>query len=217
MFLQIDSITKHYGHRPILTDIFLSGEKGEVIGLLGRNGSGKSTLMKIIFGSLRADQRYVRVGSTVLRELKDSNRRICYVPQYSFLPSHSSINSAINIFTSSKKRKRIKEKFADQDILQKKPKELSGGQRRLMEIVITVLSEAPIILLDEPFNGISPLIKEEIMQLIEDEKKNKIFLITDHDYSNVLKIATKTYLLIDGKTLEVQSPQDLRSHNYLPL
>ena len=96
--LHVDSVLKEFDSRQILTDIFISCKKGEIIGVLGRNGSGKSTLLKIIFGSLQADRKFVKVDNKLVATLYDNRKLINYLPQDNFLPNHSRIRNIISLF-----------------------------------------------------------------------------------------------------------------------
>ena len=102
--LHADSITKHFDTRRILSNIYISCKKGEIKGLLGRNGSGKSTLLKIIFGSEKADFKYVRVGSKVIRTLHEGRNHINYLPQFHFLPKNIKVGHIIKLFLPKEKR-----------------------------------------------------------------------------------------------------------------
>ena len=96
--LYIDSVTKSFGIRQVLTDVYLSSNKGEIVGLLGRNGAGKSTLLKIIFGSMPADFKFVRIADKRINGLYDNRNQINYLPQHSFLPNHLKISQIIKLF-----------------------------------------------------------------------------------------------------------------------
>ncbi len=96
--LHVDSVIKSFGTRQVLTDIFISCKKGEIVGLLGRNGSGKSTLLKIIFGSMQADAKFVRIGNKLITGLCDNRKLINYLPQHSFIPNHLKVGTIISLF-----------------------------------------------------------------------------------------------------------------------
>ena len=83
--------------------------------------------------------------------------------------------------------------------------QLSGGERRLVELFLIVHSDVKYILIDEPFNGIAPIYKEEVKSLIKEHSGSKGFIITDHDYRNILDIATKIILIDDGGTKEIKT------------
>jgi ABC-type multidrug transport system ATPase subunit len=96
--LYVDSVTKSFGIRQVLTDIFITCRQGEIIGLLGRNGAGKSTLLKIIFGSMSADYKFVRIGNKQINGLYDNRKLINYLPQNGFMPNHIKVSKIISLF-----------------------------------------------------------------------------------------------------------------------
>ena len=100
-------------------------------------------------------------------------------------------------------------------MLEKNFNTLSGGEKRILEILLLLSSEADFILLDEPFNGVSPIIRDLIIQNINDEKANKGFIITDHDYENVMKAADRILFLKNASLKEIKDKEELVEHGYL--
>jgi len=214
--LQVDSIIKSYGVRQVLTDVFLSCKKGEIVGVLGRNGTGKSTALKIIFGSLKAEGRFVKVGNKVLNSLSDNRNIIKYLPQDSFLPDHLKLKTIIKLFCDKENASIIAENPLIKPILNRKCREMSGGEKRIIEIMLIIYSHAEYVLIDEPFNGVAPVVKEEIKQRIKEQSANKGFIITDHDYRNIIDIATKKILIFDGGTKPINNFDELKYWGYIP-
>lgn len=214
--LQVDSVIKSFGVRQVLTDVFLSCSQGEIIGLLGRNGAGKSTLLKIIFGALTADQKYIRIGTKIINGLYDNLDLVRYLPQDHFLPNHIKIETLISLFCDEENASIIKANGLIKPMLNKKSKQLSGGEKRLLEILLIIYSNALYILIDEPFNGIAPIYKDEIKNLIKEQSKSKGFIITDHDYRNIIDISTRVVLIHDGGTKEISKNDDLKFWGYVP-
>jgi ABC-type multidrug transport system ATPase subunit len=213
--LHIDSIRKSYYDKLVLSDIFLSCRQGEIVGLLGRNGSGKSTLLKIIFGIESAENKFVRVDNKVLKSFADSSKLINYLPQDNFLPKEIKVQNIIKLFLPKKRRTQLVKNVFIKPLLQKKFKVLSGGEKRILEVLLLLNSEADFILLDEPFNGVSPIIRDHIMKIINDEKPNKGFIITDHDYANVLKVSDRILFLNNASLKEITEKKELIKHGYL--
>ncbi|MFV8226450.1 ATP-binding cassette domain-containing protein [Christiangramia aquimixticola] len=211
--LHIDSIRKTYHGKLILSDIFLTCKKGETVGLLGRNGSGKSTLLKIIFGIEDAENKFVKVNGKVLTSFADSSSLINYLPQDNFLPKEIKVHNIIRLFLPPKRRNQLLNNDFIKPLLSRKFKVLSGGEKRILEVLLLLNSEADYILLDEPFNGISPINRDFIIKILNDEK-NKGFIVTDHDYENVLKVADKILLLKDGLLKEISKEKELLEHGY---
>lgn len=214
--MQVDSVMKTFGIKQVLTDVFFTCSQGEILGLLGRNGSGKSTLLKIIFGSLTADQKFVKIGNKINNELFDNRNLVKYLPQDHFIPNHIKVNTIISLFCDKENGSSIKGNELIKPMLGKKSNQLSGGEKRLLEILLIVHSNAKYILIDEPFNGIDPIYKEVIKNLIKEHSKNKGFIITDHDYPGLLEIATSIMLIHDGGTKEIKNKDELKYWGYIP-
>lgn len=214
--LHVDSVVKSYGDRTVLTDVYISCKCGEIVGLLGRNGSGKSTLLKIIFGSLGARSRFVMVGDRQLKGVGDGAHFIKYLPQESFLPNNIKVRTIIKMFCSDCEAQSLSEHQVIQPILNKRSSDLSGGERRLLEVMLIISSDADYILIDEPFNGMSPNCVEIIKQMIRDCSARKGFIITDHSYRNILDIATRVVLIYDGGTKDIAGESDLKTWGYIP-
>ncbi|MEZ4803074.1 MAG: ATP-binding cassette domain-containing protein [Gelidibacter sp.] len=213
--LQIDSVTKSYNNKVVLSDIFITCEKGEIIGLIGRNGSGKSTLLKIVFGTEKPDFKFVRIGNKVIKNISDSRNLINYLPQENFLPNNISIKSLINLFLNKEDRIRVLKNEYLKPLLNKKNQNLSGGEKRIIEILLIIHSNAEFILLDEPFNGVSPIVKNYILKYIKEMKSSKGYIITDHDYENVINLADKIVYLQNGYLKEIKDKSELVELGYL--
>jgi len=213
--LHVDSVIKSFGSGMILSDIFISCEKGEIVGLVGRNGSGKSTLLKIIFGSLNADSKFVKVDGKLIKRLSDARGMITYLPQHNFLPHNLTVEKSLSLLCAKAEFRIVSNHELIHPLINKIPNQLSSGERRLVEILAIIFSSAKYVLLDEPFNGVAPIFKENIRTVIKEQSKNKGFIITDHDYRNVLDISTRLVLLHEGSTIAVQNKEDLARY-YLP-
>jgi lipopolysaccharide export system ATP-binding protein len=214
--LEADSIRKQFDLNQVLTDIAVRCETGDIIGLLGRNGSGKSTLLKIIFGSLHTDYKFIRINGEVLDQPFTRKNTIAYLSQENFLPKNLSVEKVIRLLSGGNDFA----EFIDDEVLAKVLKtrigDLSGGESRYLEVKILLNTKAPFVLLDEPFNGISPLHIEVIKKLIAEKSVKKGIILTDHDYRNVLDVANRYFLLFDGGLKSVKSKQDLIEWGYIP-
>ncbi|RAJ21018.1 ATP-binding cassette domain-containing protein [Pedobacter cryoconitis] len=214
--LHVDSVRKHFRFRQVLSDVFISCKKGEVIGLLGRNGSGKSTLLKIIFGSLAAENRFIAIDDIPKNGLFESRGLIGYLPQESFLPGHIKIKSIVSLYCDRNQAAILFDHDLVKPFLGKKSRELSGGERRMIEVLIMIYSTASYLLFDEPFNGIAPIYIEKIKLLIQEHAVKKGFIVTDHDYANILAISSRVIMLHDGAVKKIEGLNDLVDLGYLP-
>lgn len=215
--LHIDSVLKSFDGRSILTDVYLSCQPGEIVGLFGRNGSGKSTLLKIIFSSLAAEQRYVSVDGQQVRNLRDGRGLLKYLPQDSFLPDHIRIGKVLDLFCSPAEAAAISTHPFIEPWLNKKAGMLSGGEKRLLEVTLVIHSHARYVLIDEPFNGIAPLYTEDIKEMIRAQAAaGKGFIVTDHNHRNIIDVATRMALIHDGAVRRIDHPEALTYWGYLP-
>lgn len=214
--LHIDSITKSFGEKSLLKDIFLESKTGTIAGILGRNGSGKSTLLQIIFGNVKGDTQYIKFNNKILMKQSDRKNKIAYLPQHSFLPKNLKIKSLIKLFCTEENQKRIFQLTLIKPFLNECPKTLSAGELRILEVLLIIYSNAAFILLDEPFHSLSPKIIFELKQIIKKESEQKGFIICDHQYHDVLDISDEIYLLSDAHVKQIKDFEELKRLNYLP-
>lgn len=212
--LEADSVYLEYSTRTILSDVYVKAETGKVTGFLGRNGCGKSSLMRIIFGSLKGNFQSVRLNKQYQESLLTLPNAIRYLPQKSFIPKQLRIEQICNLFQVS-----LNEIITDFPIFEKythqKLSTLSGGEIRLFETIVVLLSEVKFVILDEPFSHIMPLHVEQLKEIINREKHKKGIIITDHLYKHIMEITDDLYLIRDGKTFRIHTHDDLVRHGYI--
>jgi ABC-type multidrug transport system ATPase subunit len=213
--LEVDSVHKRYDVQSILSDVYLKCETNDIIGLLGRNGSGKSTLLKIIFGIENADFKFVRIDEVVKTKTSDLFNEISYLSQDNFIPNQLSVKKAISLSINSEQAHDFYNEEMIQSISNRKISELSGGELRYLEIKLVLCNPSKFVLLDEPYNGLSPLMIEKVNALIKVNATRKGIIITDHNYENVISISTKLMLMKDGKAHHLKSKEELVSKGYL--
>lgn len=211
--LEFDGIELSYGTRRILSGVYVKCSVGEVVGILGRNGSGKSSLFKVVFGTLRAEQS-IRINGTSVPPDFIRKRLIGYLPQAGLIPPHITVSDALRMYNI--KADLIVEPFPGMaQHLSHKPRDLSGGYRRLLELMLILYAPSRFCLLDEPFTGIMPVHVEAIRKILSQVKETKGIILTDHLYRNVLDIANRLYLLADGSIYPVTDRQRLVEKGYL--
>jgi lipopolysaccharide export system ATP-binding protein len=214
--LEIDSIRKEFGTNQVLTDISLRCQPGDIIGLLGRNGSGKSTLLKIIFGTLYTDYKFIRINGSILSQPFKIKNTLAYLSQDNFLPKNLTVKQVIKIYSDDIDQKGFLEDEVLSKVMGTRIRNLSGGESRYLEVKLILNLNTLFVLLDEPFNGISPLHTELIKNMITDKSIKQGIILTDHDYRNVLDVANKYYLLFDGGLKRIKTKQDLIEWGYVP-
>jgi len=214
-YLEIDSVQKSFGHNSVLTDVYLRCETGDIVGLLGRNGSGKSTFMKILFGIISADQKFIRIDDKVFNSPYLTAGEIAYLPQDFFLPRNMRLETVANLYLSAKQSATFFKDFLLRKLRFSKVASLSGGEQRYVEIKLLLHSDAKFILLDEPFNGIAPVLITTIKEMVRQCAQNKGIILTDHDYHNVIDVANRHYLFADGGLKPIRNREDLVIRGYM--
>jgi ABC-type multidrug transport system ATPase subunit len=213
---EADSIRKAFGNHQVLTDIYLCCQTGDIIGLLGRNGSGKSTLLKILFGTLYTDYKHISVNGEYLYQPYKKRGVISFLHQDNFLPKHLTVKKVIQFFDQTP----ANPEFLDDQILSRvyntKIRNLSGGESRYLEIKLILSLDSKFVLLDEPFNGISPIHIDMVKEMIRQQATKKGIVLTDHDYRNVLDVANKYMILYDGGIRILKSKEEFIYWGYLP-
>lgn len=213
--LEIDSFTMAYGNRPVLTDIYLKCETGDIIGLFGRNGSGKSTLLKILFGIEKGDSKFVRINENRIGSRAESFRAISYLSQDVCLPRYLRVSQLIGLALAGERVSDLTMDPIIAPVLSQRVSSLSGGELRYLEIKLLLNLDSMFVLLDEPFNGMSPIMVERVRELIKAKSHTKGIIITDHDYTNVLEIANRYLVMVDGTLKQVSSRDGLVQFGYL--
>jgi len=212
--LSIQNINKTIKDKNIVDNISFEVPLGCISGLLGPNGAGKTTTFYIIAGLIKANKGDIfldgeNVSSFAMH--KRSKIGIKYLPQEpSIFQNLSVYENLLGLAELSFKRKEDIENFITKsidefnlsEILNHKGRQLSGGQRRKVEIARTLAANPKIILLDEPFAGIDPIAIDEIKQvLIKLKNKNIGILITDHNVREALEICDHAIVINNGSII----------------
>jgi lipopolysaccharide export system ATP-binding protein len=223
--LEVKEIGKKYGNRLVLRKASLTLNKGEIVGLLGPNGAGKTTCFYIISGLIKPDYGIVTLDGEDITDLPIYRRAqmgIGYLPQESSvfrgLTVGENIMAILEVIEPIKeeREKRLEELLAEFSITHLQnviAMNLSGGERRRVEIARAIAARPEYILLDEPLAGIDPIAIADIRELIYHLKdKNIGVLITDHNVRETLGIVDRTYIIYDGEVLIEGSKEEIINH-----
>ncbi|MBM3614287.1 MAG: LPS export ABC transporter ATP-binding protein [Alphaproteobacteria bacterium] len=212
--LSIVNLRKSYKRRPVIRDVSLQLNRGEVVALLGPNGSGKTTTFYAIAGLVTPEGGQVLIDGrdvTTLPMYRRAQLGIGYLPQevsiFRGLSVEDNILAVLEIGISDrhKRRERLEELLSEFSIthLRRAPAlALSGGERRRVEIARCLAADPKYLLLDEPFAGVDPIAVGEIRHLVQDLKSEIGVLITDHNVRETLEIVDRAYILHDGTVLK---------------
>jgi lipopolysaccharide export system ATP-binding protein len=212
--LVVRSLRKSYRKRPVIRDVSMRLDRGEVVALLGPNGSGKTTCFYCIAGLVTPEGGQVVIDgreATALPMYRRARLGIGYLPQevsiFRGLNVEDNILAVLEIAVPDrhKRRERLEELLSEFSIthLRRAPAlALSGGERRRAEIARCLAADPKYLLLDEPFAGVDPIAVGEIRGLVHDLKSRGIgVLITDHNVRETLEIVDRAYILHDGRVL----------------
>ncbi len=214
MHIEAKKLVKSFKGRTVVNEVSLRVEKGEIVGLLGPNGAGKTTSFYMIVGLEKPD-----AGEVFLSDIE-----ISHLPMYkraalgiSYLTQEASIFRKLTVVENimailettklpkeerPKKLEQLLDEFNIQHVRDRKGTELSGGERRRVEIARCLALEPQFILLDEPFAGVDPLAVADIQTIVTYLRERGMgILITDHNVRETLHIVDRAYILNEGKIL----------------
>jgi osmoprotectant transport system ATP-binding protein len=211
--------------KPILTDLSLTVDAGETLVLLGRSGSGKTTALKMINGMLFPTRGEVLVDgrSTTDWDPIQLRRRIGYVIQEVGLFPHFTVGDNVGLvpklegWSAPDIESRVellleKVGMPAGEFRSRYPRQLSGGQRQRVGVARALAADPPVLLFDEPFGALDPVIRWELQQqflsLRQDFQKTSIFVT--HDVREALLLGSKIALLAGGRLDAIAAPQDFR-------
>ena len=220
--LLVNEISKSIKDKKILSKVSFKVDAGQIYGLLGPNGAGKTTTFYIIAGLIGFEDGQVSLLDNDISNLpmhKRSKLGIKYLPQepsiFQGLTVYENLKGLAELSIKNNKditnfiEKSIDE-FGLADIASFKGRQLSGGQRRKVEIARTLAADPKFILLDEPFAGIDPLAIEDIKDILSKLAKQNIgILITDHNVRETLEICHKAAIINNGEIIAEGDKKEL--------
>jgi len=214
MTLAVHQLLKSYGGRPVVNGVSVRIEPGEVVGLLGPNGAGKTTSFYAMVGIIQPDGGEILLDGASIRHLPIHERArlgLGYLPQEPSIFRKLSVQENLRLvlefqqLSKSAINSRIEtlldefglSRFANTPAIQ-----LSGGERRRLEIARALATDPRYLLLDEPFTGIDPFAIQDIHGLIRQLKERGLgILLTDHNPKATLAIVDRAYIVHDGRII----------------
>ena len=220
--LEAQNLKKSYGDRWVVNGVSLEVAQGEVVGLLGPNGAGKTTSFYMIVGLIKAQEGRILLGGQDVTNHPIHQRAlegIGYLPQemsvFRDLTVEENIRAVLEM--RSLDHPKFKDKvesllddFGLKHVRHSLGRDLSGGERRRVEIARALALGPRFVLLDEPFAGVDPLAVNEIQKIITDLKQRGIgVLITDHNVRETLSIVDRAYIIGRGTLLVQGTPAEI--------
>ena len=216
-------LKKSFESKTVVHNVSLEVNSGEIVGLLGPNGAGKTTTFYMIVGLIKSDEGSIHINDqniTFEPIHKRFEQGISYLPQepsvFRDMTAKDNIEAVLEVDKSLSKNQKsdilehLINKFDLSKFINTKGIQLSGGERRRVEIARALALKPKFLLLDEPFAGIDPISVIDIQKIIKVLAKEEIgILITDHNVRETLKICDKSYVINSGKVLASGKSRDL--------
>ena len=220
--LSLDKITKTINKKPIIRNISLNVQKGQIVGLLGPNGAGKTTAFHILVGLIKPNSGNVLIDGKKITDMpifERGNLGISYLPQESSIfrgmNLEDNIYSILQISERNEDVRKIKlenllNEFDIAHLRKSKANVLSGGEKRRLEIARTLAANPKYLLMDEPLTGIDPISIDDIKLIITKLKKKNIgIIITDHNVRDALNIVDNVYIVNEGSIIFSGTPNEV--------
>ena len=214
--LSVESIHAHYGKSHVLQGVSLQVREGELVTLLGRNGAGKTTTLKTIAGVMQPTQGQVRFGGESLQRLAThqvARRGVCLVPE------HRGIFKLLTVEENLLLAQRKKSPWQLPDVYRIFPRlqerrangggQLSGGEQQMLSIGRALMNAPRLLMLDEPVEGLAPVIVEEIVSQLKTIKAAGVtILLVEQNLEVCTQLADRHYIIEQGAIVHEASNAD---------
>jgi branched-chain amino acid transport system ATP-binding protein len=220
VLLQLDKVNAYYDKSHVLQDVSLDVAKGEVVALLGRNGSGRSTTLKTIMGLVNA-----RSGSVRFHDQDITNKTpfalaqagIAFVPEDRRIFPNLTVGENLRLASLAGRKgpwteARIYDYFEVLRERRDKPAKLSGGEQQMLAIARALIANPEIILLDEPMEGLAPLIARNVVEVVRGIKsEGHTILLVEQNAQVAFSLADRGYVLSNGRVVGQGTSDALRA------
>ncbi|HHQ13919.1 MAG TPA: ABC transporter ATP-binding protein [Chromatiales bacterium] len=229
--IKAEGLTKEYGALTAVDNVSFKVESGEVLGFLGPNGAGKTTTMRMFAGFVQPTSGYAEIcGYRVDTRPTEAKACLGYLPEGA--PSYSEMTpreflefiAAIRGLDAARQRERVAEVIDRLNlgtVLEQRIETLSKGFKRRVGLAQAILHDPPVLILDEPTDGLDPNQKHEVRELIAEMSSNKIIVISTHILEEVDAVCNRAIIISAGRIVADETPEALinqsRFHNAVTL
>lgn len=217
--LDIQDLGKSFGPKRAVDGVSFTLEKGTVLGFLGPNGAGKSTTMRMISGVLEPDQGDALIdGESIVTNRRGAQRKLGYLPEGAPLynemtpPQFLDFMATARQISRSERREAVDRAIADariSNVCHQRIGSLSKGYRRRVGLAAAILHDPPVLLLDEPTDGLDPNQKRAVRALISRMAPTKAILISTHTLTEVPAMCTRAIVVDQGRVVADETPEGL--------
>ncbi len=224
--LELEGVDAYYGNSHILYDLDLHVDQNEVVALLGRNGAGKTTTLRTITGTIpRREGRIDFRGDSIVDDSVDviSNRGVKLIPEERRIFPTLTVEENLMLARDSSKGsdpRPIEEMYGIfpilDDLRQNTGQNLSGGEQQMLSIARALVQNPDLLLLDEPTEGLAPVIVEDLEEVLEEIVSEDVtVLITEQNVEFALDLSERAYIIESGKNAWDGTIDELRSREDL--
>ncbi|MER2457120.1 ABC transporter ATP-binding protein [Bacillus subtilis] len=217
MEIKLEHVSKKYGRHTAVNDVSITLSSGRIYGLIGPNGSGKSTTLKMMAGLLFPTSGFVKVDEEqVTREMV---HQTAYLTELDMFYPHFTVKDMVNFYQSQFPDFQTEQAYKLLNEMQlnpeKKIKKLSKGNRGRLKIVLALARRADVIVLDEPFSGLDPMVRDSIVNSLVSyiDFEQQIVVIATHEIDEIDEIETlldEVIILANGEKVAQREVEDIR-------
>ncbi len=214
MEIKLEHVSKKYGRHTAVNDVSFTLSSGRIYGLIGPNGSGKSTTLKMMAGLLFPTSGFVKVDGK--QATRDMVRQTAYLTELDMFYPDFTVKDMVNFYQSQfpdfqteQAYRLLKEMQLDPE---KKIKKLSKGNRGRLKIVLALARQADVILLDEPFSGLDPMVRDSIVNSLVSyiDFEQQIVVIATHEIDEIETLLDEVIILANGEKVAQREVEDIR-------
>ena len=221
--LEVKNLCKNYGHFEAVRDISFEVKKGEVLGFLGPNGAGKTTTMRIVTGFLPPTSgTAVICGHDITTNPVEAKKQIGYLPENAPAYDSMSVTDFLNFiaeirgFSGSQKKDRVEstiQKCRLEKVRHQPFGTLSKGYRQRTCFAQAILHDPPVLIMDEPTDGLDPNQKHVVRTMIKEMAAEKVIIVSTHILEEVEAVCTRAIIINSGKIVANGTPEELKKKN----
>lgn len=217
--IEVEHLTKDYGSGRGVFDVSIAVDRGEVFGFLGPNGAGKSTTIRHLMGFSKPDSGSTKIeGMETFRRYFEVLNHVGYIPGEIALPAGLTGWEFIRMMQNLQKihnEKRLGEMLKlfelEDEVLKGETKRMSLGVKRKLAVVTAFMSDPDVLILDEPTSGLDPVMQENFIRFIHEEKeRGKTILLSSHIFSEIDSTCDRIAIIKDGKIVSQFVADDLK-------
>ncbi|MCM3187203.1 ABC transporter ATP-binding protein [Bacillus subtilis] len=214
MEIKLEHVSKKYGRHTAVNDVSITLSSGRIYGLIGPNGSGKSTTLKMMAGLLFPTSGFVKVDEEQVT--RGMVRQTAYLTELDMFYPHFTVKDMVNFYQSQFPDFQTEQAYKLLNEMQlnpeKKIKKLSKGNRGRLKIVLALARRADVILLDEPFSGLDPMVRDSIVNSLVSyiDFEQQIVVIATHEIDEIETLLDEVIILANGEKVAQREVEDIR-------